>query len=136
MMLLLLILYVFSILFRQLSDGTEVGDEYFPRMTSTANSLVIYAIFFDGAGEMQHAFIENDQQHLLLAYFAFLLLATLTVMNMLIGVLCEVIFATADVEHESMTIAYVREAFEQIVDEVCTNKWYDQEDQVNYNINK
>merc|ERR1719359_1007012 len=110
MMLLLLILYVFSILFRQLSDGTEVGEEYFPKMTSTANSLVIYAIFFDGAGDMQADFVENDLQHLLLFYYLFLLLATLTVLNMLIGVLCEVIFATAAVEHENLTIGFVREA--------------------------
>merc|ERR1719502_1385382 len=100
MLLLFLQLYVFSILFRQLSDGTAIGADWFPSMTATANTLVVTGIFFDNAFEIQNYMVAEDMQHLLAAYYLFVLLSAFTVLNMLIGVLCEVIFTTADKEHE------------------------------------
>ena len=38
----------------------------------------------------------------------FLLLASLTVMNMLVGVLCEIVSVVATVENEQMAVSYVR----------------------------
>jgi len=119
MLLLMLVLYVFSILYRQLTNNTELGDEFFPTIAATAASLIVYGFMYDGAGYMQHRFIESKQQILLAFYFAFVLLVTLTLMNMLIGILCDVIIATADVEHEELTICAFREVLQQIVDEVC-----------------
>lgn len=127
-LLLLLILYVFAILFRQLTDGTAIGEEYFPSLTASANLLVICGVLFDNALEVQTRFVTDDAQHLLLCYFLFVLLATLTVMNMLIGVLCEVIFTTAEVEHETLTVCDVQDHLLEIVDIVCKN--YDDDGQI------
>jgi len=118
MLLIFLILYVFSILFRQLTDGSDLGATYFPSMTTTANNLVVRGVFFQDAGDMQLDFVKDNQQHLLFCYYLFVLLATLTVLNMLIGVLCEVIFATADFEHETLTIHFVSDHLRIIVEEV------------------
>lgn len=41
-------------------------------------------------------------------FYIFILLAALTVMNMLIGVLCEVVSAVAATEKESITVQYVK----------------------------
>eukprot|EP00971_Amphidinium_carterae_P054125 1065787-Amphidinium_carterae.1 len=48
-------------------------------------------------------------------YFFYILLAALTVMNMLIGVLCEVVSATAATEKEEMLVTYVNEKLRSVV---------------------
>jgi len=51
----------------------------------------------------------------------FVVLASLTVMNMLIGVLCEVISAVAEEERETMITDKVYEKFQHIVKEIDAN---------------
>merc|ERR1719265_1392655 len=51
----------------------------------------------------------------------YIALASLTVMNMLIGVLCEVISAVAQEEGESMMVDKVNEKFASIVEELDTD---------------
>lgn len=121
MLLLLLLLYVFSILFRQLSAGSPLEEEWFPGMLSTANNLVVTGVFFDNAYELQMQFIEYEMQYLIPATYLFVLLATFTILNMLVGVLCEVIFNTAEKEHEELAVCYVWEALEAIVDDVMAS---------------
>lgn len=119
LVLLFLLLYVFAILFRQMSADTDLEEDYFPGMGSAIHTLVLDGILFDSPGDLMSVMIEDSQYHLILAFYLFVLLATLTVMNMLIGVLCEVVSAVADAEREEMTILYVRERLQEIVDRCC-----------------
>merc|ERR1712151_1209243 len=50
-----------------------------------------------------------------LLFFLFVLLASLTVMNMLIGVLCEVVSAVAATEKEEMLVTYVHQKLHKVV---------------------
>eukprot|EP00418_Pyrodinium_bahamense_P032164 CAMPEP_0179133930 /NCGR_PEP_ID=MMETSP0796-20121207/63710_1 /TAXON_ID=73915 /ORGANISM="Pyrodinium bahamense, Strain pbaha01" /LENGTH=91 /DNA_ID=CAMNT_0020832909 /DNA_START=1 /DNA_END=273 /DNA_ORIENTATION=- len=43
-------------------------------------------------------------------------MASLTIMNMLIGVICEVVSAVANTETEQLTLTYVKEKIHEIMD--------------------
>eukprot|EP00928_Gymnodinium_smaydae_P068125 TRINITY_DN5119_c2_g1_i1.p1 TRINITY_DN5119_c2_g1~~TRINITY_DN5119_c2_g1_i1.p1 ORF type:complete len:760 (+),score=176.81 TRINITY_DN5119_c2_g1_i1:211-2490(+) len=105
--LLLIVIYIFGILFRQLARDNIAMSQKF---TSVPESMYILM--------MQGAFLENvfilmndlRAESALLAwlFFFFLLLASLTMMNMLIGVLCEVVSAVASCEKESLEGTFVK----------------------------
>lgn len=101
MALLVLITYVFAILFTQLAVGSEVGDAYFANIAHSMYSLVIYATLLDDLIAFCDD-LRNERWILLCFSFIYIALAALTVMNMLIGVLCEVVSAVAEGERDSI----------------------------------
>jgi len=128
LVLLFLILYVFAILFRQLTVDTAIGAEKFYNILSCMQTLVLDGILFDGPGDLM-ALIEDESLYVLVVvYYLFVLFAALTVMNMLIGVLCEVVSATAAMEREELTIVYVRERLQVICDRLCSHCYEKDED--------
>merc|ERR1719506_3591226 len=48
-------------------------------------------------------------------FYLFVLLSALTVMNMLIGVLCEVVSAVSETEKESLTVQFVKETLQEVM---------------------
>merc|ERR1712008_140308 len=66
--------------------------------------------------------IRAESVPLLMVAFVYLCLSSLTVMNMLIGVLCEVITGVSADENEAMMIDKVNEQFGDIVKELDFNK--------------
>jgi len=115
LLLLFLLIYVFAILFRQLTKDTLAGDEKFYSIPRSFNTLVMNGVLLDSVGSLMQM-LEEEGIILMLFLYVFILLSALTVMNMLIGVLCEVVSAVADAEHEELTIIYVRERLVQFVD--------------------
>jgi len=113
LVLLVALLYIFGILFKQLSIGTNTGDTYFSTVPRSMNQLIVHGIFFDDFGNLVGSIVDEDQTatavFLLFFFYLFVLLATLTVMNTLIGVLCEVVSAVAETEHEELAISYVKD---------------------------
>lgn len=108
MALLILLTYVFAIAFTQLAVNTydeygedSVGDKNFANIGLSMYSLLIYATLLDDL----IAFCD-DLRHqspvLLVLAFIYIALAALTVMNMLIGVLCEIVSAVADNEQDEI----------------------------------
>merc|ERR1719238_949517 len=87
--LLMLIIYVFSIAFTQVLVDTEVGRESFNTVLDSCNSLLLRGVLPDQASIVE----ELGDEHPLyrLAILIYILLASLTVMNMLVWVLCEVV---------------------------------------------
>jgi len=103
--------YVFAIGFRQITEGSEIGDEYFSSVPHSMSSLLLGANLPD-----VQEFVERVSKHNLLFGFIlmiFICLVTLTLFNMLIGVLVEVVTVTAAVEKEHMTITYVKDMMEK-----------------------
>merc|ERR1719335_527190 len=99
--LLTLLTYVFAIAFTQLAVGSDVGDVYFANVSHSMYSLLIYLTFLDDLSVMGDD-IRAEIWYLLPIAFIFVALAALTVMNMLIGVLCEVVSAVAESERAEM----------------------------------
>jgi len=105
-MLLFGLVYVFSIIlmiFMQ-GDDNEVLVERYGNLGKTMWTLLIDASFMDGLGYAFTPLLEAKQYVSFVALLVFVLLSSLTVMNMLIGVLCEVVTSVAEAEKEEVAI--------------------------------
>ena len=85
LLLLVVIMYVFAIAFVQLSAETSVGDDYFSAVPESMFTLLMYGIFMDNVGLLANKASEDPV--LLTMFLGFILLGSLTIMNMLVGVL-------------------------------------------------
>mmetsp|Transcript_10803 Transcript_10803/g.24700 ORF Transcript_10803/g.24700 Transcript_10803/m.24700 type:complete len:786 (+) Transcript_10803:49-2406(+) len=111
--LLFILLYVFGIAFRQLTDGSQVGEEYFSSVFNAMYTLLIDGVFMDDVGDVVHK-IGHEHPECAVLFWTFVLLSSLTVMNMLIGVLCEVVSAVAATERETLVVSFVKEKLHNI----------------------
>lgn len=133
--LLLLITYVFSIALRNLAPTTCIPDvpaegedpayicitnEFFSSVPEAMHNLIIFATFLDALSDFMIPVKEQSTPCFCLCWL-YICLASMTVMNMLIGVLCEVISAVAQEEKEGMTVDKVHEQFGEIVQELDEN---------------
>lgn len=107
--------YVFAVLFRRLTDGTEVGRGYFRNVPVAMNTLLLRATFMDETSELAVA-IQDSNAWLLIVLYGYVLLSALSLMNMLIGVLVEVITAIAEVEKETLAIGAVKDNITKVID--------------------
>eukprot|EP00418_Pyrodinium_bahamense_P092193 CAMPEP_0179041654 /NCGR_PEP_ID=MMETSP0796-20121207/16267_1 /TAXON_ID=73915 /ORGANISM="Pyrodinium bahamense, Strain pbaha01" /LENGTH=660 /DNA_ID=CAMNT_0020738023 /DNA_START=47 /DNA_END=2030 /DNA_ORIENTATION=+ len=108
------LIYVFAIAFRQLTDGSPVGVLYFRGMVTAMHTLLIDGTFLDSAGSVVKE-LEKESIAYVVMFYVFVLLSALTVMNMLIGVLCEVVTAVASAEREQITVGVVKDGFMDII---------------------
>jgi len=113
LLLLVVIMYVFAIAFVQLGVGTEVGAEFFNQVPVAMYSLLFYGIFLDNVGPLSRDL--KAEPVLLCVFLLFVLIGALTVMNMLVGVLCEVVTAVAATEQEEMLVSYVHDKLSRVM---------------------
>lgn len=114
LLLLAVILYVFAIAFRQLLDGTKLGDEWFINVPQAMHTLLVYGTFMDEISALAFR-IQKEAPVMLPVFYAYVLIGSLTLLNMLIGVLCEVVTAVANTEKEAMAISYVKDVMLEIL---------------------
>jgi len=111
--------YVFAIVFKQLTTGSELGAELFPSVPMSAYNLLLQGIFPDNGDMMTQLGTENVILGIL--FFFFLALVALTFMNMLLGLLCDAIGSVSDEEKEANELALTREKLEQILKSIDVN---------------
>jgi hypothetical protein len=104
--LLMILIYAFGIAFTQLCQDTPLGDEYFETVPHAMASLLLRGTLPDLADFVN----DCGREHMLLAVLMmfFILFSVLTVMNMLVGVLVEVVSVVSAVEKEQMTVHFVK----------------------------
>jgi len=116
LILLLVLLYIFGVAFKQLcSDASNAFcATFFSSVPRSMHTLLIHGTLMD---DLREFVVPLEEYSILLLFFfyCFLLLAALTVMNMLIGVLCDVVNTTAAIEKESLAILYVKERLQAIM---------------------
>jgi len=115
LVLLVVVIYVFGIAFTQLLKGEEAGEEFFDNVAHSMGTLLLHGCFLDEIITVMYA-LNNTNVVYAAVMILFVLFASLTVMNMLIGVLCEVVSAVSQVEKEEMLVNYVKLRMEQIMD--------------------
>jgi len=116
--LLLIIMYMFAIALTQLSgEDTVIGGEYFPDVLNSIYTLWIYGTLLDDLAGICSE-IKEESPLCLFVFIVFMLLSALTVMNMLIGVLCEGVFAVAATEKEEMKVTFVSSRLMQIMQDI------------------
>lgn len=122
MALLVLITYVFAIAFTQLAVGTEsIGDDFFANIAHSMYTLLVYATLLDNLADFTDA-LRFEMWPLLVLGLIYISLAALTVMNMLIGVLCEVVSAVADSERDDIRTENLCKQMQAVVSSLdCDN---------------
>jgi voltage-gated sodium channel len=114
--LLLLCLYVFAIAITQLAAGTEnIYELYFTSVQDTIYALLIYGTFLDNFAQFCDDILA-DSAVILAIVAIFVSIACLCVLNMLIGVLCDVIQQVADKEREDSITVRVSEKMHEVVE--------------------
>eukprot|EP00927_Polykrikos_kofoidii_P069533 TRINITY_DN6504_c0_g1_i5.p1 TRINITY_DN6504_c0_g1~~TRINITY_DN6504_c0_g1_i5.p1 ORF type:complete len:807 (+),score=156.23 TRINITY_DN6504_c0_g1_i5:102-2522(+) len=118
-----IIMYVFAIVCRQLvgelsdpSAEVNLEEKYFDSVTFTMRSLLLYGVLPDMAEIVNDCL--DQSVWLAILVLCFILLASLTVMNMLVGVLCEVVSVVSSVEKEALTVNYVKSRLMAMFNEV------------------
>jgi len=106
LLLLFVIIYVFAVMFTQLLAGSEAGADCFDNVPMAINCLLVEGVFTEQA-EFIRKLLEEDWMYYVLGV-VYLLLASLTVMNMLIAVLCEVVAVVAQVENQEILMKDIR----------------------------
>mmetsp|Transcript_42241 Transcript_42241/g.92045 ORF Transcript_42241/g.92045 Transcript_42241/m.92045 type:complete len:371 (-) Transcript_42241:19-1131(-) len=92
------ITYVFAIIFRQVTKDTEIGAEHFPSVSTAFYNLWLEGLMPDNASLMG---ILSDETWLFgLFFFLFIFLASMTLMNMLIGIICDVVRSVTESQKE------------------------------------
>mmetsp|Transcript_117894 Transcript_117894/g.227341 ORF Transcript_117894/g.227341 Transcript_117894/m.227341 type:complete len:237 (+) Transcript_117894:1-711(+) len=111
------VLYVFGIAFTQLARDTAIGAKYFPCVGSSMNTLLLHATILEGMPEVINEI--GAESWLFRAIFLLhILLASLTVLNMLVGVLVEVVSVVSAVEKEQLQVNFVKARLCQIISDL------------------
>lgn len=116
LLLLVIVMYVFGMAFVQLSNGTEVGAELFPSVGDAMINLLLTGTFLDNVGVTTKKLMAFNG-FVCAGFLVYVFLSALTVTNMLIGVLCEVVNGVSVREKEQIAMDLVREKLQDIVAE-------------------
>eukprot|EP00929_Paragymnodinium_shiwhaense_P053792 TRINITY_DN2695_c0_g1_i1.p1 TRINITY_DN2695_c0_g1~~TRINITY_DN2695_c0_g1_i1.p1 ORF type:complete len:988 (-),score=302.05 TRINITY_DN2695_c0_g1_i1:112-2994(-) len=98
-----LLVYIFAVFLRHVTDDSEIGLEYFETVPHAMNTLVLDGIL-PGSGRLVHE-ITVAVPLLYPVLMIFVLIAAVTLMYMLIGVLVDVVTAIATTEKEAMIVS-------------------------------
>jgi len=121
-LLLFVLLYIFGIAFVMLSDNTEsIKDDLFPKVPKAMLTLWLQGALLDDAADVAYR-LEEESPVCLALFLTWVAIAALTIMNMLIGVLCEVVSGVAAIEKEVMNISLVRETLQDVMNLMDENK--------------
>jgi len=116
MCLLMVVMYVFAIAFTQLAKDSSMGTNHFDTVGESLYTLLVHGVLLDSL-ESLCTILEQDTLCLLL-FFVFVMLSSLTVMNMLIGVLCEVVSAVAEAERDGIQVSSVADNVQKVLYEL------------------
>jgi len=100
-----IIVYLFAVLFRQLTDGMDVGALHFQSVPHAMDTLLLNGVFADS----QRLISEMATEEILLwpIIIFFFALVSVTIMYMLVGVLVDVVGLVATVEKEGIEVSYI-----------------------------
>lgn len=101
-----IIIYVFAVLLRQLTDESDLGDKRFPNVPITMRFLLLTGTVPDLEPYTNEIWAENFIFAII--YMGFALIVSITVMNMLVGVLVGVVNTVAVVEKEQLMVEFVK----------------------------
>eukprot|EP00746_Dinoflagellata_sp_MGD_P014575 gnl/MRDRNA2_/MRDRNA2_132035_c0_seq1.p1 gnl/MRDRNA2_/MRDRNA2_132035_c0~~gnl/MRDRNA2_/MRDRNA2_132035_c0_seq1.p1 ORF type:complete len:515 (-),score=103.07 gnl/MRDRNA2_/MRDRNA2_132035_c0_seq1:271-1779(-) len=121
LVLLILFLYIFAIIFKEQAEGNEALHEYFHNIAESMWTLLIYGTFMDEISSLG-AIIKAESAFLTALLLVFVLVTAFTVLNMLIGVLCEVVTAVAANGKEEIVVKFVKRQLLDVLVRMDYNK--------------
>lgn len=97
------VIYMFAVLFRQLTEGEAIGEEYFETVPAAMNTLLVRGILPEYSTLIYD--LADASPVFWLLVVSFILVASVTLMYMLLGVLVEVIRHVASNEKERTDVS-------------------------------
>jgi len=112
LLLLVIVIYIFAVLFTQLLSDSDVGQGNFEGVLMGMNFLLLQVL----CGFDQSYFAKLLEVSVLyyLLFLLFQLIASMTIMNMLIGVLCDVVSTVANAEKENSSMQEIESHIKSI----------------------
>jgi len=98
----------------QIARDTDVGVLYFNTVPDSMYTLTIHGIMPDHAGVLEDM---TPKWYIAAIFLIFVFFSTFTIMNMLIGILCEVVSSVKSVEKEQMDIEMLHSTLQRVMDE-------------------
>jgi len=111
--LLFFITYICAIAFAQLAENSAAGDEIFPNVPETLLFLLLQVSMPDQSGVIYE--IRESSPVVAFGFTLYTTVAFLTVMNMMVGVLVDVVTVVAAVEKEEISVKFVRQKMTEVL---------------------
>jgi len=100
-LILILLVYVFAIIMNAVIGEDEgIDPDYFGTVRGAMVTLIAQGVFLDNLTDLVHSIIRVKNIPAIMCFALFVLLSAVTVMNMLIGVLCQVVLDVSAGEKE------------------------------------
>ncbi|CAE7336417.1 Scn10a [Symbiodinium sp. CCMP2592] len=109
------VLYVFGIAMKQAAEDTQEAQVYFNSVLDSMFMLLLHATLLDSPGEVIQTLSGNYVASVI--FVVVIALSALLLLNMLIGVMCEVVSGVSQTEREVIAEAFVRDKVQQIMEE-------------------
>jgi len=119
--LLFVVLFIFSVGLRQITKDTDLGEQYFGSIFDSMFSLFVYGTIPDQAGIIVDA--TNQQPMFGLVVLLYVFVAFLTVLNLLVGVIVQVVNVVSAVENEEIAVKDVRRRLMAAVENNVDSGW-------------
>eukprot|EP00927_Polykrikos_kofoidii_P055183 TRINITY_DN49472_c0_g1_i1.p1 TRINITY_DN49472_c0_g1~~TRINITY_DN49472_c0_g1_i1.p1 ORF type:complete len:794 (-),score=127.31 TRINITY_DN49472_c0_g1_i1:129-2423(-) len=119
MLLLVVLLFIFGVIMKQQAEVDEVLAPVFPTVTESMWILLVQGAFLDEVGGILGTLKERSWA-LTIVFLFFVFLGCFTVLNMLIGILCEVMSSVSRAEKDFMAVAYLKSTLLDIME--CHDK--------------
>lgn len=119
--LLTIVMYVFGIIFATQLHDNDVLSEEWGTIPKAMWMLLLYGTFLDDMTDCAEAVRDNSHPLFICLFLAFVLISSVTILNMLVGVLCEVVAAVAEAEKGKAVITYVKSTLIDILTELDTD---------------
>jgi len=109
LLMLLIQTYIFAIPLHTFLKTEEAVVEKFGTLLRSMWTLMMDGTFMDSTGDLMWHLLDMNYLHAVIFFMVFVLLSCMTMMNMLIGILCEVVSAVAATEKENAAIKFIKE---------------------------
>jgi len=100
LLILVLLVYIFAICLNSLLGEEDTVSEYYSTVGTSMVTLFLSGVLLDNISDLVNSMIALNAYVALFAFGLFVLLSAVTVMNMVIGVLCEVVLDVSSFEKE------------------------------------
>jgi hypothetical protein len=118
LLLLLVILYAFAIVLTQLSVGTNLSKQYFPTVPHSMLVLFAQAALLDNIAEL--LLFANEASPICAWIIGFVVLVgALTLMNMLVGILVQVMVRVTEKEKDQVAMDFVSQELQSVLSELA-----------------
>lgn len=113
-------IYIFAIIFKQATRGSAIGETHFSSVPHGMHVLLLDGIFYDNLADLVGAIVEERSPAfaavLLFLFYTYVLLAAITVMSMLTGIVVKVVKEVAQYEHEEMAVLHIRDTLAPLLE--------------------